>query len=255
MQSTKRFSNRVEHYVRGRPSYPPALIEFFRDELGLSPSHRIVDVGSGTGLLTELFLRNGNPVIGVEPNAEMRMAGEQYLAKYSAFKSVSGTAEQTTLPDASANFLIAGQAFHWFDPIKARLEFQRVLAPGGWVALIWNERKASNSGFDGDYDDLVKRFAVEARVDQHTAVTDQADANLGPFFGPAHFKIREFPNSQALTFDDLRARLASSSYMPLPDHPTYGQMMDAARKAFEAHRNNDAVGLSYAMRAYYGKFS
>src|SRR5205809_5538182 len=118
----QRFSNRVADYVRYRPGYPPAVLDHLRAECGLRPGHVIADIGSGTGLLSELFLKNGNRVYGVEPNAEMRQAGEEYLASYDGFCSVEGSAESTTLGDSTIAFVTAGQAFHWFEPSAVRSE-------------------------------------------------------------------------------------------------------------------------------------
>src|SRR5206468_7601123 len=120
-------SDRVAYYIRSRPHYPPAVLDFFQRQLQLRPDHVIADIGSGTGISSELFLANGNEVIGVEPNREMREAGDALLKpKYPRFRSVEGTAEATTLPDASVDYVVAGQAFHWFDPQAARTESRRI---------------------------------------------------------------------------------------------------------------------------------
>src|SRR3954447_4559397 len=124
---TRRFSNRVEDYIKYRPNYPRALVRLLEAECGMTGASVIADVGSGTGILSELFLKNGNRVYGVEPNREMREAGERLLASYTNFVSVDGRAEATTLDDASVDFVTAGQAFHWFDPPRTRREFVRVL--------------------------------------------------------------------------------------------------------------------------------
>src|ERR1039457_822300 len=150
---TQRFSSRVEDYIRYRPSYPAEVIAYLERECGLTPQSRVADIGSGTGLLSELFLRFGCEVTGVEPNAEMRAAGERLLAAWLRFPSVNGRAETTTLPDRRAGLVSAGQAFHWFDSDAARAEFLRILEPGGWVALVWNERLVSE-GFLADYEAL-----------------------------------------------------------------------------------------------------
>src|SRR6516162_3929547 len=81
---TRRFSSRVEDYVKYRPGYPEAVLEILKAHCGLAPAWVVADIGSGTGLLTELFLRHGNPVLAVEPNPEMRAAGERRLAHYTA---------------------------------------------------------------------------------------------------------------------------------------------------------------------------
>ena len=157
----QRFSNRVEDYVRYRPGYPREILDVLRDECGLTPESVVVDVGSGTGLLTQLFLENGNVVYGIEPNAAMREAGEQFLEKYRHFSSVAATAEATTLPDASADFVVAGQAFHWFDTRLVRAEFLRVLRADGWVAIIWNERKKDATALQRDYETLLQNHSTD----------------------------------------------------------------------------------------------
>src|SRR2546423_15700060 len=98
---TRRFSTRVENYIKYRPGSPRAVVELLAGECGLVPASVVADVGSGTGILSELFLRNGNRVCGVEPNREMREAGERLLSAYEDFVSVEGRAEATTLPDES----------------------------------------------------------------------------------------------------------------------------------------------------------
>ena len=143
----ERFSSRVADYVRYRPGYPSALLELLRTECGLRPGHVIADIGSGTGFLSELFLKNGNRVYGVEPNKDMRQAGEEYLASYDGFSSIEGSAEATTLDDASVDFITAGQSFHWFAPDAARREFVRILKPGGWMVIAWNDRRMDEAPF------------------------------------------------------------------------------------------------------------
>src|SRR5882757_5837179 len=142
----QRFSSRVADYVRYRPSYPSEVLDLLRSECGLRSGHVIADIGSGTGFLSELFLKNGNRVYGIEPNKEMREAGEEYLASYDSFGSIEAAAEATTLEDATIDFVTAGQAFHWFDLPEARREFARILKPEGWAVVMWNDREM-NSAF------------------------------------------------------------------------------------------------------------
>src|SRR5580704_13583825 len=138
--ATSRFSDRVENYIRYRPGYPSEVVDCLKQECGLSTSDVVADMASGTGIWTRILLENGNPVFGVEPNAEMRQAGERLLAAFPKFTSVTGSAEATTLADASMDFVTAAQAAHWFDRAGARREFVRILKPGGWLVLLWNER-------------------------------------------------------------------------------------------------------------------
>src|SRR5262245_21384964 len=136
----ERFTDRVENYVRYRPDYPPGVIEVLEREIGLTPEWKIAEIGSGTGLSSQLFLENGNEVYGVEPNLPMRMAAEHYLAGYEGFHSVAGTAEATTLPAGTMHAVVAAQAFHWFDAAAARVETRRILRFNGWAVLLWNKR-------------------------------------------------------------------------------------------------------------------
>src|ERR1700722_18650168 len=115
LDPTKRFTGRSENYIRYRPGYPAEIINLLRDRCGLTPASAVADIGSGTGKISEIFLENGNPPFGGEPNRDMREAGERLLLHFPNFTSVIGTAEDTTLPDGSMDFVVAAQAFHWFD--------------------------------------------------------------------------------------------------------------------------------------------
>src|ERR1700736_5047154 len=144
---TQRFSSRVDNYVRYRPGYPVVVLDLLKKMCGLTPDSVIADIASGTGIFTRMLLENGNRVCGVEPNADMRHAGEEFLRDYPKFTSVVGTAEATTLADHSVDLVTAAQAAHWFDREKARREFIRICRPGGWTVLLWNERRTNTTAF------------------------------------------------------------------------------------------------------------
>jgi len=153
--ATSRFSDRVANYVLYRPGYPPQALQALQTECGLAPNHVIADIASGTGIWTRLLLENGNAVFGIEPNAEMREAGERLLQAFPNFTSLAGTAEATTLASQSVDFVTAAQAAHWFDRARSRREFVRILKPGGWLALLWNERVTDTTPFLRDYEQLL----------------------------------------------------------------------------------------------------
>ncbi len=245
-----RFSNRAADYVRYRPGYPPALLDLLRVECGLRSGHVIADVGSGTGFLCELFLQNGNRVFGVEPNEAMRQAGEEYLASYDGFASVNGSAEATTLDDASVDFVTAGQAFHWFDQDAARCEFARILKPPGWVVVLWNDRRISETQFGRGYEDLLVRYGTDyQRVrDAYPEVGD-----IRKFFGEGNFSARKLPNEQTLDWDGLAGRLRSSSYAPQAGHPDYAPMMAALEELFRANQQDGRVRMQYTTQIYLGQ--
>jgi SAM-dependent methyltransferase len=249
---TLRFSSRVENYIKYRPHYPQALIATLRAECQLTSASPVADIGSGTGLLTELFLQNGNQVFGVEPNREMRAAGERLLRNYPGFQSVAGRAEATTLADQSVDFVVAGQAFHWFDRQKARREFLRILKPTGWVMLVWNERETRATPFLMAYEQLLERYALDYARVNHKQVDQAAVAD---FYGVPGFKVKTFDHWQVFDYAGVQGRLLSSSYAPEAGHPNYEPMLAELAKIFQAHQVNGRVGFGYTTRMYYGQLS
>jgi SAM-dependent methyltransferase len=246
---TKRFSSRVEDYIRYRPSYPEAVIPWLQGECGLTLESRVADIGSGTGILSRLFLDFGCHVSGVEPNAGMRQAAARLMAGEPRFHSVDGRAEATTLLSACVDFVTAGQAFHWFDPAAARAEFRRILRPKGWVVLIWNERLVT-PGFLTEYEDLLQRLSTDyGRVD-HRQVGDEA---IGKFFAHESWRAASFPNHQDFDWEGLRGRLLSSSYAPLPGSPKYEPMMEELAAIFANYQEGGQVRVVYETKMYVGR--
>jgi SAM-dependent methyltransferase len=247
--ATQRFSSRVTDYVRYRPGYPPEVIAFLRGECGLTPEAVVADIASGTGILTRMLLENGNRVFGVEPNPEMRVAGEQFLSAYPKFVSVAGTAESTTLPVHSIDIVTAAQAAHWFDREKARREFMRILKPGGWSVLIWNERKTGGSPFLREYEQLLLTYGTDYREVRHERTT----AEIAEFFAPSRFQSQTFAMRQELDYASLQGRLLSSSYTPQSGHPSYEHMLAELKRIFDEHQVNRRVSLEYDTRVFYGQ--
>jgi len=244
LNPTQRFSARVDDYVRYRPSYPRGVVNLLERECGFAAASRVADAGSGTGLLARLFLEAGCAVYGVEPNAEMRAAGERFLAAYPRFHSIDGLAEATTLPDSSVDFVTAGQAFHWFDSGRARAEFARILKPEGWVVLVWNERRPATEFMQG-YEALVTRFGPERpRV---------ADAEFDRFFGAGGWRSAKLPNSQRFDYAGLCGRFLSSSYAPLPGSAGHAELLSALDGLFERHQQDGHVTLLYDTEVYLGR--
>ncbi len=245
----QRFSNRVADYIRYRPGYPSAVRDALRSECGLKSGHVVADIGSGTGFLSELFLKNGNRVFGVEPNEAMRQAGEEYLASYDGFASVEGSAETTTLDDASVDFVTTGQAFHWFDQNAARSEFTRMLKPNGWVVVIWNERLTDTTAFLRDYEALLRKFGTDYTTVKESYPSEQ---HMRDFFGAGHYQSRMVPNFQEFDFDGLAGRLRSSSFIPAADAPNYASMMEELQRIFAEYNQIDRVRMEYSTHIYFG---
>jgi len=246
----RRFSNRVADYVRYRPGYPAEILPLLQQWCGLHPGHAVADVGSGTGLLGKLFLDFGNRVYGVEPNAEMRAAGEEFLRDYRKFTSVAGSAEATTLPSDSVEFVTAGQAFHWFQLKPARSEFHRILKAQGRAIIIWNERLIDETAFLRDYEALLLRFGTDySKVSESYPRAEQ----MLEFFSPNEFTSHALPNFQEFDFEGLSGRLRSSSYAPASGHPQFEPMMQELRRLFDARQKGGLVRMEYRTHVYAGK--
>ncbi len=247
---TQRFTGRVEKYARYRPSYPKAVLDLLKTKCGLTSASVVADVGSGTGILSRLFLENGNRVFGIEPNEEMREASERSLGQHLRFMSVAGTAEATTLDDACVDFITAGQAFHWFDPERARAEFARILKPGGWVALIWNWRRKERTPLLVAYERLLEA----CRMDRGEAeIWRRGDEMASAFFGPGSFETASFDNKQVLDLDGFKGRLLSTSYVPAEDEPGSEAMLRDAEKIFREHQTSGKITVEYDTKVYYGQ--
>lgn len=249
VDSINRFSSRVDTYVRFRPSYPKQIVETLERDCGFTRNSIVADIASGTGIFTKLLLEHGNRVFGVEPNAEMRRAGEEFLAGYPNFTSVTGTAEATTLPSSSVNFVTAAQAGHWFDRQKSRQEFRRILKSGGWAVLVWNERKTDSTPFLREYEDLLLRYGTDYREvrHEHTVVAE--------FFDPLPFQERTFDLQQVFGYGGVEGRLLSSSYAPGPGQPNHAPMLHDLRGIFDRHQQGGKVSIEYATRMFYGQLA
>lgn len=242
-----RFSNRVANYVKYRPGYPPDVLRHFKDELGMTIDSFVADIGSGTGLSSKPFLENGNVVYCIEPNAGMRDAAGEFLKDFDGFRSIDGTSEDTTLPDASVDFVIAAQAFHWFRPPETRAEFKRVLKPGGYVVLIWNERQLDTTPFLREYEQLLLKFANDYENVRHENITEQV---LSKFFEKT-FDQRTFENRQIFDFDGLKGRLLSASYMPSETDTKYEPMIAELESVFAKHAENGKITVFYDTNVFY----
>jgi SAM-dependent methyltransferase len=249
--SKKRFSRTVEYYAKYRPGYPPEVMHFLEKHAKLSRNFRIADVGSGTGISAELFLKFGNEVYGVEPNDDMRSVSEELEHKYPKYHAIFGSAEQTNLPESSIDLIAIAQAFHWFDVEKSRQEFKRILNPDhGSVVILWNHRRVESSGFSKAYEEFLWKFAVDyGKVKQ----TDIRIDTLQRFFGHDEFIRSELPNFQSLNLESLQGRVLSSSYMPQKEHPHYAEMMLELTRIFESFSDNGFVRMEYDTEIYWGR--
>jgi SAM-dependent methyltransferase len=241
---TERFSSRAEAYARGRPGYPREVLALLERECGLTPAWRVADIGSGTGLLARLFLDFGCEVFGVEPNAEMRAAGERELAGEATFHSVDGRAEASGLADGAFDLVTAGQAFHWFNQEAARSEFRRILRGDKWAALVWNERRAT-AGFMADHEILQTRFAAER--------PHPGSGEFDAFFGHREWRMAAIQHVTEVDEETLLWRVESCSRAPLPGDGRHEEMVEDLRKLFRKYARDGRVAMEYETRVYWGR--
>jgi SAM-dependent methyltransferase len=236
MDPRERFTATVDQYTRFRPSYPEAFLAWLD---ATAPGSRAVDLGSGTGILSRQLVRRGFTVVGVEPNAAMRAAAE----REGGATYVDGTAERTGLPDASADLVIGGQAFHWFDLDLCLPEIDRVLARGGLSVAVWNDRVPE--GFARAYDEVLLRFSSSYAAVPRPAPTLAALAARRP-----QGSAVSFPHAQRLDLDGLIGRAWSSSYVVhgVEDRAAFD---DALRATFDAHAADATVELRYETAVFY----
>ncbi|WP_425147356.1 class I SAM-dependent methyltransferase [Deinococcus sp.] len=244
--ATRRFTVRAQAYSQGRPGYPAALGELLHRR-GLLRGG-VADIGAGTGLFTRLLLEHGAAVDAVEPNDAMRAALEQGVVSL-RLRVHAGTSEATGLPSASVGLVTAAQAAHWFDPQSSVREFRRVLTPGGWLLLVWNDwRGSSESDFTAAYSQIVARFTQNFPEQ----LSRLPDAELTVYFPAGHERL-SFANPLALSRERLQALAESVSYLPQPGTPEHGDLTLALDTAFAAHVQGEAVTLDYRTHAYLGQ--
>jgi ubiquinone/menaquinone biosynthesis C-methylase UbiE len=249
----ERFSSRVDDYVRYRPTYPAALFEWLGAKGCFGAGRVVVDVGSGTGILTRGLLEAGEGarVLGVEPNAAMRAAAEKALADRPLFESIDASAEATGLPDTIADLVIAAQAFHWFDAPRTRVEFMRILRPSGFVALVWNQRR--DSAVNRDYLEMLERFAPEYALVRESERS--SEDKMRAFFAPVVPRMEKFDNEQRLDEGGFLGRLLSSSYVPPAEHPLNAPILARAAQIFRERSSGGRVTIAYDTIVWWGRLA
>jgi ubiquinone/menaquinone biosynthesis C-methylase UbiE len=255
--SKQRFSSRVDAYREFRLRYPVEVVELLQQKCGLTPASVIADIGAGTGMLSELFLQHGNSVFAVEPNRSMRSACEQLRSQYPKLTCIDGSAEATTMAEHCVDFVTVGQALHWFSLKRARAEFARILQPGGWCAVVYNERRMSGDAFHNGYEKILREFGADYESVRSTYPQQQ---KLEEFFDDKNgatpvMQQASFPNAQKFDFKGLLGRILSSSYMPQPAHPCYPDMVRALERLFSLGQREGHVRLEYDCVVTYGRLA
>lgn len=198
-------------YDAGRAAYVPAVLEAM--QLPPAPA-RVLDLASGTGLLSRALLDAGYEIVAVEPDAEMAAHAPADV------EQVRGSAEATSLPDASVDAVVAGDAWHWFDAAAAAEEVHRVLRPRGRLALSWRgsipeERPPELMAFYG--------LLLGVRGEDHPGFRGERGREaLGAHRGFAKLLWDEVRFLHRTDADGLVAEAASASYVnALPEREAF----------------------------------
>lgn len=247
--SIQRFSHRAENYDKFRPGYPRTLFQFLHESVPITPNLVIADIAAGTGIFTEQIAMWGNQVYAVEPNVQMRSMAHRRLAGCARCVFLDGTAEATGLPDRSVDLFVSAQAFHWFDLVRTRAEFERVGRNAAHVAIVWNLRN-TRSAFEADYEAFIRTYATDyLQVSQRKMDTVEVHS----FFTPSRPKYRIFGHVDTLTYEQLLGRTLSYSFLPDETSPALPQMMATLAALFQAHQRAGKVRLSYKTRLFVGR--
>ncbi|RXZ80879.1 class I SAM-dependent methyltransferase [Paenibacillaceae bacterium] len=250
MNSKERFTNRVDSYVKYRPSYPVEVIDYLYSTIGLQASSLVADIGAGTGIFSKLLLERGSRVTALEPNQAMRDAAQREFGGNPNFTILPGSAEVTGLPDQSVDYIVCAQSFHWFDRAAAQAEFRRILKPGGKAVLLWNSRITHGTPFLEGYDHLLYTFGVDYHKVAETKGTLE---KLTPFFKDGQIHEKRFSNRQIFDFEGLSGRLQSSSYAPVAGAANYDAMMQALKELFERSEQDGKVYFDYQTELFWGE--
>jgi SAM-dependent methyltransferase len=219
--ATQAFARVADVYERARPSYPAEAVARIVERSGLGPGTVVCDLAAGTGKFTRLLVPSGARVIAVEPVAEMR---EQLEAAVCGVEALDGTAESLPLDDASVDCLTVAQAFHWFDYRRALPELERVIRPGGRLAVIWNVRDEEDPLVAAVTEAIAPFVPPEQGVERPWREPLEASTAFG------EIEHRGFPFEQLLDTIGLVERVASISWIARLDEDARNGVLERIRK-------------------------
>ena len=228
-------------YEAGRPGYPQAVVDLFATLLELTPGVRVLDLGAGTGKLTRQIFALGVSIVAVEPSADMREQFAHQLPDVPVFK---GTGELIPITDNAVDVVLIAQAFHWFEPAKAIPEIHRVLAPGGRIGLVWNERD-ERVGWVHDLSVAMRwpeRQPYQVGMDFRPIL-----ASTGHF---VNIERHQFMFGQTLDHATLLQRVQSTSYISAMQESERAALMSAVKQV--VNMLPEHIVLPYVTDAYVG---
>ncbi|MGB3063100.1 class I SAM-dependent methyltransferase [Sphingobacterium thalpophilum] len=243
--SIERFTDRVVDYERYRPSYPKEIIKILKERLGLTRKWLVADIGSGTGLSTQLFLENGNDVFAIEPNRQMRESLVHHFKTYRNLIALNATAENTSIEPGCVDLIFAGQSFHWFDRNACRVEFDRILAKDGHIVLAWNQRDPEDA-FQQEYEQFLCDHIPNYRSLTHKHISDQ---DIQEFLAPRPMIKVSLPNQQIFDLRSFLGRVRSSSYFP-KNQTENKSLYDELHVLFDRYAISEKIVFKYITEIY-----
>ena len=235
------FGTDPERYHRTRPRYPAA---FVRDLVDALPGRDILDVGVGTGIVARQLQTAGCRVLGVDVDERMAEAARRRGVEVEV-------APFETWDPAGRTFdaVVAGQTWHWVDPVVGTAKAAKVLRPHGRLAVFWNGGDAPPElaeAFAGVYRRLLPElpmlFTVRAAVDGYRGFLEAAEEAIRQTAGLREPERRQYPWEQTYTRDDWVDQLPTSGF--------FGQIPpDRARAVVEGIGDAvEAAGGTFTMR-------
>ncbi|HWT27032.1 MAG TPA: methyltransferase domain-containing protein [Mobilitalea sp.] len=256
--SLGKFTDRAKNYADYRPSYPKDAINLIFSVLG-KKGVTVADIGSGTGKMTELLLNRNCIVYAVEPNADMRKEAENKLKtteknKNSAppvsknFRSINGTAENTTLKANSVDLITCAEAYHWFDNEKTLSEFHRILKPSGYVFLLWNS--SGENPYSAELGELFDKYCKQNFMDTIFVSKEDRAKHL---FGEGNYTKAEFDNNITQPYEGLLGGILSASYSPKPEDDNYNDFVNGIKDIFDKYSKDDMIKAKFKTVCFYGQ--
>ena len=238
------FTGKATLYSRYRQNYSCELIQYLYTDVGTRASSRIADIGSGTGMFTELLLQKGSTVFAVEPNDSMRQIAESALSKYPSFHSVNTAGENTFLQPQSIDFVTVAQAFHWLNVQPFNAECQRLIKCGGKIIIVYN-RKRKDAEINRELAEIIREFyPTHNDIINHWELREKP---IAEFFN-GKYEFVSFENNIINNLEEFMGRTLSASYAR--ENEPY---MDRLREFFYSQAEDGLITMPNDTIAYIGE--
>ncbi len=248
--STRLYTNKAVIYAQSRPDYAPEAFTAFQEVVKLPPQSVVLDVGSGTGMLTRHMLDHYETIYALEPTTEMRLIAEGDLNNHPGFHSLDGKAEDIPLPDHSVDLIAVGQAIHWFQPEMTLSEFQRIAKSETWLLLA--NIKSMDEALNQAIGKIFKEEYGCLPQNEHPPSNQVPDSY---YFENGKYESMQFLHTSEESWERFLGGIGSAAYAPDIDHPLYSKFVQGARKVFEIFNQNNVLKWDIATIISFGQLA